>query len=106
MVVQKTVLTILSEMSHFLWSIATKNINRRGEMKALLALPFREGLGILYGGEDTSTFHYIFGTSITPFYVGGTSLLEDGNDFYVDDKFPILSRDCAMGLDGTCKLHS
>lgn len=68
-------------------------------MKALSAPPFREGLDSLYGGEETSKFHSIFGTSITSFYVGGTSLLEDGEGFHVNDKFPILSHDCAVGLD-------
>lgn len=67
-------------------------------MKALSAPPFQEGLDSLCGGEDTSKFHNIFGTSIIPFYVGGTSLLDDRDGFHVNDRFPILSHDCAVGL--------
>lgn len=31
-----------------------------------------------------------------PFDVGGITLLQDGDGFSIDDKFPILSLDCAV----------
>lgn len=53
---------------------------------------------LLYGGEDASGLHNIFGTSITPFDVGKISLLEDGDGLPIDDKFSILSLNCAVEL--------
>ncbi|OBS65878.1 hypothetical protein A6R68_05583, partial [Neotoma lepida] len=52
------------------------------------------GLSLLHVGEDTSSLHNVLGTSITPFDIDRTSLLEDE----VDDKFPILSLDHTMEL--------
>ncbi|OBS76862.1 hypothetical protein A6R68_16686, partial [Neotoma lepida] len=54
---------------------------------------------LLHGDEDASRHHNILGTSITPFDVGGISLLEDGNDTIpINDKLPVLSLDCAVEL--------
>ncbi|KAF3828947.1 hypothetical protein GH733_003211 [Mirounga leonina] len=50
----------------------------------------------LHGGEDPSGLHNILSTSITPFDVGGISLLEDGDGLSIDDKLPVLSLDCAV----------
>ena len=49
-------------------------------------------------GEDPSGLHNILSTSITPFDVGGISFLEDGDGLPVDDKFLVLSFDCAVNL--------
>lgn len=46
--------------------------------------------------EDPSGLHNTLSTSLIPFDVGGISLLEDGDVFSIDDKFPILSLGCAM----------
>ena len=51
---------------------------------------------LLHGGEDLSGLHKILSTSITPFDVGQISLLEDGDGISIDDKFPVLSLDCAV----------
>ncbi|KAK1333868.1 hypothetical protein QTO34_006257 [Cnephaeus nilssonii] len=42
--------------------------------------------------EDTSGLHSTLSISITPFDVGGISLLEDGDGLSTDDKHPVLSR--------------
>lgn len=56
------------------------------------------GSCLLHGGKETSRPHDILSTSITPFDVGGISLLEDGDGRPIDDKVPILSIDCAIQL--------
>uniref|UniRef100_A0A8C0S2R0 Uncharacterized protein n=3 Tax=Canis lupus familiaris TaxID=9615 RepID=A0A8C0S2R0_CANLF len=59
--------------------------------------PALQGIpSLLHGGEDPSGLHKILSTSITPFDIGGILLLEDGDGLPIDDKFPILSLDCAM----------
>jgi hypothetical protein len=55
-------------------------------------------LELLHGGKDASRLHDILCTSITPFDVSGISLLEDGDGLPIDDKFPILNLDCAIGF--------
>ena len=49
---------------------------------------------LLHDSDDTSGLHNIFSTSITPFDVGGISLLEDRDGLSIDDKLSILSLDC------------
>lgn len=51
-----------------------------------------------HGGEDTSIFHSILGTSIILFDVGRILFLEDGNGLPIDGKLPVLSFDCAAEL--------
>lgn len=53
-------------------------------------------LSLLHGDEDISRLHNILGASIIPFDVGGVLFLEDGEGLLVNDKFPLLSLDCAM----------
>ena len=52
----------------------------------------------LHGDTNSSRLHSIPGTSIAPFDVGGTLLLEYGDDLPFDDKLPILSLECAFKL--------
>lgn len=54
------------------------------------------GSSLLHGSEDTNRFDNMFGTSITPFDVGGVLILEDAGGLPVDDKLLILSLDCAV----------
>ena len=54
------------------------------------------GPSLLQGGEGTSRLQDILSTSITAFDVSRISLLEDGDGLPIDDKFPILSLDCAI----------
>jgi hypothetical protein len=51
---------------------------------------------LLHVGEDSSRHHNILITSITPLDVSEILLLEDRDGLPVDDKFPILSLDCAI----------
>ena len=52
---------------------------------------------LLHGDEDPSGLHNILSTSITPFDVVRISVLEDGDDgFSIDDKFLVLSLECAI----------
>ena len=53
---------------------------------------------LLHGSEHTSGLHNIFSTSISPFDVGGISLLEGGDGLPIDDKLPILNLNCAFEL--------
>ncbi|KAF3819212.1 hypothetical protein GH733_013362, partial [Mirounga leonina] len=53
-------------------------------------------IAAFHGGEDLNGLHNILSTSITPFDVGGISLLEDGDGLSIDDKLPVLSLDCAV----------
>ena len=50
----------------------------------------------LHGGGDPSGLHSTLSTSISPFAVGGISLLEDGDGLSINDVCPILSLDCAV----------
>ncbi|KAL6074342.1 hypothetical protein STEG23_012092, partial [Scotinomys teguina] len=57
------------------------------------------GPGFLHGGEDANRLHNILGSSITPFDIGGISVLKDADGFPVIDKFAFLSLDCAVEHD-------
>ena len=84
-------LTILSELSYFLWFTHDSQhtwFTNLGELAEV-------GPSLLNGGKDTSKLQDILSTNITPFDVSGILLLEDGDGFPVDDKLPILSLDCA-----------
>lgn len=65
------------------------------EMVTLLTLPCKWTFSTVV---KTPVLYNILGTSITPFDVGGISLLESGGGLPIDDKFPNLSLDCAMKL--------
>jgi hypothetical protein len=73
-------------------------IGRRDKGDNLFGLTLQVSPSLLHGGEDTSIFHSIHGSSIIPFDVGRILLLEDGDCFPIDDKFPVLSLDCAVDL--------
>ncbi|KAF6119834.1 hypothetical protein HJG60_010220 [Phyllostomus discolor] len=73
------------------------SIHRRGRDDDPLGSTLQVSPSLLHGGEDTSELHNIFSTTITPFYVGGISLLEDGDRLSIDDKLPIPV-DCAVKL--------
>lgn len=83
-----------------------RGISRRGDDD-----PFGSTLQVgpyfLHGNEETSGLHYMPGTSITPFDVGGILFLEDGVGLHIDDKIPILSLDCAvkLGVSGIIPEH-
>lgn len=71
-------------------------IGRRGRDDDPFGLILQMCLGLFHGGKVTSRLHDILSPSITPFYVSGISLLEDGDNLPVDDELPILSLDCAV----------
>lgn len=73
-------------------------IGRRGRDDDPLGPTLQVSPGLLHGREDTSGLHNIRSTSITPFDVGGISLLEDGDGLSIDDKLPVLRLDCAVEL--------
>ena len=73
-------------------------IRRRGGDDDPFGPTLQMGPSLLHGGEDTGQFHNILGAGITPFDVGGISLLKDGDGLPVDDKLPILSLNCAFEL--------
>ena len=56
------------------------------------------GPSFLHGDENSMRLHSIPGASITPFDVGGTLLLEYGDDLPFDEKYPIISFECALEL--------
>ena len=69
-------------------------IRRRGRDDDPLGSTLQVSPSLLHGGEDTNGLHDIFSTIITPFDVGGISLLEDRDGLSIDDKLSILSLDC------------
>ncbi|KAF3815804.1 hypothetical protein GH733_016238 [Mirounga leonina] len=71
-------------------------IGRRSRDDDPLGPALQVSPSFLHGGEDPSGLHNILSTSITPFDVGGISLLEDGDGLSIDDKLPVLSLDCAV----------
>jgi hypothetical protein len=52
---------------------------------------------LLHSSEE-ARLHNTLSTNITLFDIGRISLLEHGEGFCIDDKFPILSLDCVMEL--------
>ena len=56
-----------------------RGISRRSQDDDPLGSALQVSPTLLHGGEDPSGLHNILSTSITPFDVGGISLLEDGD---------------------------
>ncbi|KAF3825735.1 hypothetical protein GH733_006562 [Mirounga leonina] len=86
------VVTLLMVHAHYKHGASAEG----AEMMDPLGPTLQVSLSLLHSNEDPSGLHNILSTSITPFDVGGISLLEDGDGFSTDDKFPVLSLDCAM----------
>ena len=93
-------LKILSELSYFSGShpSQTWGISRRGRDDDPLGLTLQASPSLLRGGKDPSGLHNIFSTSVTPFDVGGISFLEEVYGLSIDDKFAVLSLDCAIEI--------
>ena len=53
---------------------------------------------LLHRGEAISGLHSILSTRISPFDIGGISLLGDGDGLSTDGKFSVLILDCAFEL--------
>lgn len=53
---------------------------------------------LLHGDEDNSRLQNILGTNITSFDVSRILFLAGGGGLPVDDRFPLVSLDCAMEL--------
>ena len=73
-------------------------ISRRAEM--MTSWPHLQvNASLLHGGEYPSGLN----TIITPFYVVGILLLEDRDGLSIDERFPVLSLDCAIefAMSGT-----
>ena len=71
-------------------------VSRKGRDDDHLGPTLQVSSSLLSDSEDSSGFHNIFSTSITPFDIGRTSLLEDGDKSSTDDKFPVLNLDIAI----------
>lgn len=92
-VVQEVLLTILTGCYALCGSSPSQTWGRDDDP---LDPTLQVGSSLFHGSEDTSRFNNIFGTSITPFDVGGVLILEDVGGLPVDDKLLILSLDCAV----------
>lgn len=64
----------------------------------LLALPFKGDPAFSIVVKTLVKSHNILDTRITPFIIGGVSLLEEGDSLLIDDKVCYLRLDCAVDL--------
>jgi hypothetical protein len=75
-----------------------RNISRRVQDYDPFGFTLQVSPSLLNDGEDNSRLYNVFDSSITQFDVGRISCLEDGNGLPDDDKFSILSLNCAVEL--------
>lgn len=69
-----------------------RDISRKGRDDDPFGFTLQVGTDFLHGDdghEDTSRLHNMLGTNITPFDVGGMSVLECADGLPVDDKAPL-----------------
>ena len=74
------------------------DIHRRGRDDDPVGSTLQVSPSLLQGSEDTSGFHNIFSTGITPFNDGGISLLEDEDGVSIDPSFPFSALTMSLNL--------